>query len=414
MSQTSKPPRLDIPSVRADFPILDIQVHGKPLVYLDNAATTQKPRAVIHRLTRFFEEENANIHRGVHYLSQQATDAYERARQRVAQAIGAAHQREVIFTRGTTEAINLVAASFLRAKLREGDEIVLTVMEHHANIVPWQLVAEERGARIRVAPMHDDGSLDLAALESLLSTRVKMLAVVHVSNVLGTINPIAEITALARARGIPTLVDGAQAMPHGPINVHALGCDFYAFSGHKLYAPDGIGVLWGRTEILESMPPYQGGGDMIERVRFEGTSFRGIPERFEAGTPNISSTIGLAAALDYLDGLGWEAIQAQEEDLLHYATVRLEEIPGLCIHGKAPGKRSVVAFSLADIHPHDIGTFLDAAGIAVRAGHHCAQPLADRLGLGSTTRASFAFYNTREEIDILVAAILEVRRFFAS
>ena len=403
---------LDVDAVRRAFPILKQEVHGKPLVYLDSAATAQKPQPVIEATTTFYANENANIHRGVHFLSMQATRRYDEARARIAQAIGAAEAREVIFVRGATEAINLVAQCFLRSRLQEGDEILLTEMEHHANIIPWQLVASATGATVKAIPITDEGVVDLEAAANMMNERTRMLAFAHISNVLGTINPAKELVSLAKAQNIPVLVDGAQAIPHGPVDVQSLGADFYTFSGHKVYGPDGIGVLYGHTNILNAMPPYQGGGDMIERVQFEGSTFRDIPERFEAGTPNISAAISLAVAFDYLESLGWESIQAHETTLLHTALERLAEVPGITLYGPTENRASVVSFAIKDVHPHDIGTFLDGDVIAIRVGHHCAQPLMDRLGVAATTRASFALYNTIEEIDKLVAALLKVQRFF--
>ncbi|MCH1506183.1 MAG: cysteine desulfurase [Verrucomicrobiales bacterium] len=403
---------MDVDAVRRAFPILKQEVHGKPLVYLDSTATAQKPQPVIEATTTFYANENANIHRGVHFLSMQATRRYDEARARIAQAIGAAEAREVIFVRGATEAINLVAQCFLRSRLQEGDEILLTEMEHHANIIPWQLVASATGATVKAIPITDEGVVDLEAAANMMNERTRMLAFAHISNVLGTINPAKELVSLAKAQNIPVLVDGAQAIPHGPVDVQSLGADFYTFSGHKVYGPDGIGVLYGHTNILNAMPPYQGGGDMIERVQFEGSTFRDIPERFEAGTPNISAAISLAVAFDYLESLGWESIQAHETTLLHTALERLAEVPGITLYGPTENRASVVSFAIKDVHPHDIGTFLDGDGIAIRVGHHCAQPLMDRLGVAATTRASFALYNTIEEIDKLVAALLKVQRFF--
>jgi len=403
----------DVASVRRDFPILETQMRGRPLCYLDSAASAQKPRAVIDAMSDFYARHYANIHRGVYQLSAEATRRYEAVRERVAGFIGAADPREIVFVRNATEAINLVARSWGDQAIGAGDEIVLTAMEHHANIVPWQLLAARRGARIRVADVREDGTLDLAQLESLLGARTKLLAFTAVSNVLGTINPVARITALARARGIATLVDGAQDVPHAKVDVAALGCDFYAFSGHKLFGPSGAGVLWGRLPILESMPPFLGGGDMIERVSFEGTSFAHAPQRFEAGTPDIASVVGLGAAIDYLDTIGMERIHAYEATLLAHATKALSTIPGLRLVGTAPEKAAVLSFVLDDVHPHDVGTVLDGEGIAIRAGHHCAQPLMDRLGLAATARASLAFYNTTDEIDRLVAALAKTRALFA-
>ncbi|MCB1088220.1 MAG: cysteine desulfurase [Verrucomicrobiae bacterium] len=402
--------------IRDDFPILSRTVGsgaGKPLAYLDNAATTQKPRQVIDTVTRFYEYENANIHRGVHYLSMQATDAYDRARERIAQSIGATHPAEVIFVRGTTEAINLVAASFGQ-RFEPGDEIVLTEMEHHANLVPWQLLAERRGLTLKFTRVTDSGEIDLEDFRSQFSSRTRLAAFTQVSNALGTINPTAEMVAIAKEFGAAVLVDGAQGAAHGAVNVAELGADFYAFSGHKLVGPDGIGVLWGRRELLDAMPPYQGGGDMIERVTLTGSTFRHSPERFEAGTPNISGAIGLGAAFEYLERIGWDTIEARERDLLNYATDQLREIEGLRILGPSStdAKVSVISFTMDSAHPHDIGTILDTEGVAIRAGHHCAQPLMERFRIAGTARASIAFYNNREDIDRLMAGLHKVKRFF--
>ena len=399
--------------LRSHFPVLSEQVNGRPLVYFDNGATTQKPQVVIDRLAQFFAHENANIHRGVHYLSMQASDAYDRARESVARFINAEHQDEIIFVRGTTEAINLVARSFAAPGLKAGDQILVSVMEHHANIVPWQMIAEECGADLVVAPMSDSGELMVEEFENCLTDRTRIVALIHTSNVLGTINPVEQLVGLAHDRGIPVLLDGAQAVPHCPIDVQQIGCDFYAFSGHKMFAPDGVGVLYGRREILAEMAPYQGGGDMIEQVSFEKTTFRAPPERFEAGTPNISGAIGLAAAIEFLEQIGWARVHAREAELLDYATAALGELSGLQIIGSPERKVPVVSFVLEGVHPHDIGTILDTRGIAVRAGHHCAQPLMARLGVSGTTRASFAFYNTTSEIDQLVEALHHVNRLFA-
>jgi cysteine desulfurase/selenocysteine lyase len=402
------------PDPRNDFPILRREVKGKPLVYLDNAATTQKPQVVIDRVSDFLANENANIHRGVHYLSMEATDAYDRARSKVVGFLNAAESREIVFTRGTTEAINLVARSFLGPRISSGDEILITCMEHHANIVPWQMMAKECDAKLVITPVTDCGEIDLEAYGKLLGERTRIVAFTHVSNVLGTINPARQMIAMAKKQGIPVLLDGAQAVPHIPVDVRELDCDFYTFSSHKLFGPDGIGVLYGRAELLAAMPPYQGGGDMIEQVTFEGSTFRSPPERFEAGTPNISGAIGLGAAIEYLDGLDKEMIHAREEQLLAYATAKLSEVPGLSIIGTAPEKVAVISFTLESAHPHDIGTILDASGIAIRAGHHCAQPLMARLGIAATARASFAFYNTTAEIDRLAESLLEVNRMFST
>ena len=404
---------LDLDAIRADFPILSREVNGKPLVYLDNGATAQKPLAVTRALDHFYQVDNANVHRGVHYLSAQATDLYDRARRTVARALNIDDSDQLIFLRGTTEAINLVASSWGRPNLDAGDEILLTEMEHHANIVPWQMIAGEKGAEIRVAPITDSGALDVEAFEGLLSPKTKLAAFTHISNVLGTVNPVADLCALCRERGITTVIDGAQAAPHQQVDLQELGCDFYAFSGHKMFGPDGIGVLYGRSALLEAMPPYQGGGDMVERVSFEETTFQGAPAKFEAGTPNISGAIGLAAAFDYLDSLDANAIHDHEQQLLAAATQALEDIDGLHIQGSAPGKIPLVSFTVDGIHPHDIGTILDNQGVAVRAGNHCAQPLMARLGVPSSSRASFAFYNTLDEVEMLADSIRGAQEFFA-
>ena len=404
---------LDVEAVRRDFPILDVRIGSKPLVYFDNAATTHKPQVVIDAIQRFYMLQNANIHRGVHYLSQQATDAYEQARAKVARFLGAATPDEIIFVRGATEAVNLVASSWGGKFIRAGDEILITELEHHANIVPWQMLAERTGAVIRVAPITDDGDLDLPKFHALLGARTKLAAFTHVSNALGTINPVRELIAAAHAVGARVLLDGAQSAPHLPVDVQELGCDFYVCSGHKIYGPTGTGVLWGRREILEDMPPYQGGGDMIEKVTFEKTTFKEPPSRFEAGTPHISGGIALGAAVDYLDGIGRERIAAHEEELASYAVEKLSGIEGLRIVGRPKHRAGAVSFVMDDVHPHDIGTILDSNGIAIRAGHHCAQPLMRRLGLAATARASFGLYNTRAEVDTLAAALLKVRAMFA-
>jgi cysteine desulfurase/selenocysteine lyase len=404
---------LDVQAVRRDFPILGRRVHGKPLVYLDNAATTQKPRAVIDRLVRYYSEENANIHRGVHVLSVQATDAHDAARERVRSFLNAAEAPEIVFVRGTTEAINLVAQTYGRARVSGGDEIVVSEMEHHSNIVPWQMLCAEKGARLRVIPITDAGELDLDAFERLLTDRTRIVSVAHVSNALGTINPIADVVRLAHARGIPVLVDGAQAVGHMPVDVRALGCDFYAFSGHKVFGPTGIGVLYGRASLLAAMPPYQGGGDMIRSVTFERTLYNELPYVFEAGTPHIAGVVGLASALEYLTQRGPERVAAHEHDLLTYGTEALSEIPGVRITGTARNKAGILAFVLEGVHAHDIGTILDRDGVAIRAGHHCCQPLMARLGVPATARASLALYNTRDEIDALVRALHTVREVFA-
>jgi cysteine desulfurase/selenocysteine lyase len=403
----------DVQKIRRDFPILHQHVHGKPLVYLDNAATTQKPQPVIDAMVRGYAEDNANIHRGVHLLSERATRAYEEAREKVRRFLNAPDMREIVFVRGTTEAINLVAQTFGRAHIGRGDEVLVTEMEHHSNIVPWQLLCEEKGAHLKVLPITDEGELRIDLLDGLLTDRTKIVAVVHVSNSLGTINPIATIVEKAHVRGIPVLVDGAQAVAHLPVDVQALGCDFYAMSGHKLFGPTGIGTLWGRLPLLEQMPPYQGGGDMISAVTFEKTTYNVVPNKFEAGTPNISGSIGLGAAIDYLAGIDFAAMRAYEEELLEYGTRALRAIPGVRIVGTAPNKASILSFVMEDVHPHDIGTILDQEGVAIRTGHHCTQPLMDRLHVPATARASLALYNTKEEIDALVAALGRVREIFA-
>jgi cysteine desulfurase/selenocysteine lyase len=402
---------LDVRTLREEFPLLGTTVHGRPLVYLDSAATSQKPRSVIRRITRYYERENANIHRGVYALSAEATAEYDRVRAQVARFLGAAPE-EIVFTRGTTEAINLVASSWGGAFLRPGDEIVVTAMEHHSNLVPWQLAAERTGAALRVAPVTDAGELDLDAFAALLNERTKLVAAVHVSNALGTINPVRRIADLAHAAGAVVLVDGAQSAPHLAVDVAALGCDFFAFSGHKLYGPTGIGALYGRRALLERMPPWQGGGDMIERVEYERSTWAPVPQKFEAGTPHIAGVAGLGAALEFVERTGLDAMAAHEHELLAYATERVREVPGLRVIGTAPMKAAVLAFTLEGAHPHDVGTILDRAGIAIRAGHHCCQPLMRRLGVPATARASFACYNTDEEIGKLVDALRKVREVF--
>jgi len=399
---------LDVQKIRNDFPILRRKVHGRALVYLDNAASTQKPRAMIDALKRFYERDYANIHRGVHLLSQVATDAYENARVKVQRQLGAADSREVIFTRGTTEAINLVAATYGRQHVGAGDEVLITAMEHHSNIVPWQMLCQEKGARLRVAPISDAGELILDELEKLLGPRTKMVSVAHVSNVLGTVNPVARIIEMAHARGIAVLVDGAQSMPHMKIDVQALDCDFFAFSGHKMYGPSGIGALYGKRALLEEMPPYQGGGEMISSVTFEKTVFNDLPYKFEAGTPSIADGVALGATIDYLNQIGIDNIAAYERELLEYATAELARVPGLRIIGTAAEKSGVISFVLEGIHPHEIGTILDIEGIAIRTGHHCAQPLMERYGLAATARASLAMYNTKHEIGALVGGLQKV------
>lgn len=403
----------DVEALRADFPILKTLVKGKSLVYLDNAATSQKPLAVIERLDRYYREENANIHRGVHMLSEKATDEYERARETIRQFLNAASPTEIIFTRGTTEAINLVAQSYGRQTLKAGDEVLISTLEHHSNIVPWQMLCEQTGAQLRVIPINDAGEILFEEFEKLLSEKTKILAVGHVSNSLGTINPIAAMIAKAHRVGAKVLIDGAQGVPHFTPDVRALDCDFYAFSGHKLYGPTGIGVLYGKADLLNAMPPYQGGGDMIRQVTFEKTSYNALPYKFEAGTPHIAGAIGLGAAIQYLQRFDSSALAQHEQQLLAYATEALSQIPGLTLVGTAREKASVVSFVLKDIHPHDIGTILDREGIAIRTGHHCTMPLMLRLGLPATARASMAFYNTREEIDALVRGIHSVKKVFS-
>ena len=411
-ARPAESPMFDVQRVRDDFPILRQKVRGKPLVYLDNAATAQKPRAVLDALQHYYAADNANVHRGVHLLSERATQEYEDARARIKGFLNAADDREIIFVRGATEAINLVAQTYGRKNVREGDEILITAMEHHSNIVPWQMLCEEKGAKLRVAPINDDGELLLDEFEKLLTPRTRIVSVVHISNSLGTVNPVKRIVELAHAHGAPVLVDGAQSAPHLPIDVRELGCDFFTFSGHKLFGPTGVGVLYGREALLEAMPPYQGGGDMIRTVSFEKTTYNSLPYKFEAGTPHIAGGVGLGAAVDYLQALDWEAVAAHEHDLLTYAIAALSEIPGLRLIGTAREKAAVISFTLEGIHPHDIGTILDQEGVAIRTGHHCTQPLMDRFGVPATARASFAFYNTREEIDALVRGIYKVREVF--
>jgi len=402
----------DVEAVRAEFPALHQEVHGWPLVYLDNAATTQKPRAVIEAVERFYTRDCSNIHRGVHTLAERATAAYEGARTRSARALGAASPEEVVLTHGTTESINLVARSFLLPRLAPGDEVAVSWMEHHANIVPWQIVCGEAGATVRPVAIDDRGVLDLDDLERALSPRTRMVAVSHVSNALGTVNPIRKIVEMARAHQVPVLVDGAQAVPHLPVDVQALGCDFYAFSGHKVYGPSGIGVLWGRREHLAEMPPMLGGGIMIRSVSFEGTTFADPPTRFEAGTPNIEGAAGLAAALDFLDGLDRPALAVHEESLIAHAVETLSAIPGVHLVGTAPERAAVISFTVDGIHPHDLGTLLDGRGVAVRAGHHCAQPVMKRFGVPATARASFALYNTHDEVEVLAEAVRQAQEMF--
>lgn len=403
---------ISIERIRKDFPILGREVYGKPLVYLDNAATTQKPQCVIDAISEAYCNENANVHRGIHFLSQQATDMMEAAREKVRQFIGAGSTEEIIFTRGTTESMNLLASSFAAAFLKEDDEIIISGMEHHSNIVPWQIQAQRYGFKIRIIPVTDLGELDMDAFRALLNPKTKLVSITHVSNVLGTVNPVSGIIGLAHSHGIPVAVDGAQSVPHIKVNVQELGADFYAFSGHKIYGPTGIGVLYGRKELMEKMPPYQGGGEMIKRVTFEKTTYNELPYKFEAGTPDYVGSIALGTALDYVQEIGMEQIAAYEKELCAYALSRLGEIPGMRFIGNAPERSAVISFLVGDIHPSDMGTLLDRLGIAVRTGHHCAEPLMDRMGIPGTVRASFSFYNTKAEIDALKAGIERVRAMF--
>ena len=412
MTKLAEPTTFDVQKIRADFPILNEVVHGKPLVYLDNANTTQKPQQVLDALDHYYRHDNANIHRATHLLSERATRAYEGTRAKVQRLINAAHSREVVFTRGCTDSINLVAQSWARTNLGPGDEILVSWMEHHSNIVPWQLVCQQTGATLKVVPITDAGELDLDAFHALLTERTKLLAMIHVSNSLGTINPIADLVAAARAVGAVTLVDGAQAVPHLPVDVQALGCDFYTFSGHKMYGPTGTGILYGRQALLEAMPPYQGGGDMIASVTFDKTDYNVLPYKFEAGTPNIAGFVGLGAAVDYLTELDRSAALEYEDALLAYATERVRAIPGVHLIGEARHRTSVLSFVLDGVHPHDVGTILDTEGIAVRTGQHCAQPVMDRYGITASVRASVAIYNTRAEIDALVDGLHKVREVF--
>ena len=412
--KVSHAPVLDVKRVREDFPVLNVKVRGKPLVYLDNAATSQKPQAVLDALRRFYTEECSNVHRGVHTLSERATEDYEGARSKVCGFLSARQNREIIFLRGTTEGINLVAQSYGRTRLKADDEILITAMEHHSNIVPWQILCQQTGAVLRVAPINDDGELLLDEFEKLLNSRTRLVAVTHVSNALGTINPVRQIIERARKWNARVVVDGAQATPHLRVDVQELDCDFYTFSGHKVYGPTGIGVLYGKSELLEAMPPYQGGGDMILSVTFERTIYNEIPHKFEAGTPNIAGAIGLGAAIDYVSAIGFERIAAYEHQLLAYATDALRQIPGLRVIGTAKQKAAVISFVLNGVHPHDIGTILDGEGIAVRTGHHCAQPVMQRFGVPATTRASFGLYNTREEVDALRAGLQKVAEVFGT
>ena len=399
--------------IRQDFPLLRQHVYGKPLVYLDNAATSQKPQVVLDTLKHYYTAQNSNIHRGVHHLSQQATDAYEDARRKVQRFLNARDWKEIVFVRGTTEGINLIAQTFGRQHVRSGDEVLISTLEHHSNIVPWQILCQQQGARLRIIPINDRGEILLEEYGSLLRERTRLVAITHVSNALGTINPVRDMIRMARQRDIPVLVDGAQAAPHMKVDVQQLGCDFYTFSGHKIYGPTGIGVLYGRSKWLESLPPYQVGGEMIRSVTFEKTTYNTVPHKFEAGTPNIAGSIGLGAAIDYLNRLGLQKVTTYESELLEYATETLSRIPGLRLIGTARDKASLVSFTLGDVHPHDIGTILDQEGIAVRTGHHCAQPVMERFGVPATARASLAFYNTWQEIDRLAQALQKVAKVFA-
>ncbi len=404
--------REDVERIRKDFPALHQEVHGHPLVYLDNAATTQKPQVVIDGLSAYYSADNANVHRGVHLLSERATEAYEGARARIQRFLNAAHTREIVFVRGTTEGINLVAQTFGRRTVGAGDEIVITALEHHSNIVPWQMLCEERGATLRVVPIDDAGEVDADAYERLLNERTRLVAIAHVSNALGTILPIRRMIARAHERGAVVLIDGAQAVSHLSVDVRELDCDFYTFSGHKAFGPTGIGVLYGKTELLERMPPWQGGGDMIKSVSFEKTVYNDLPYKFEAGTPDIAGAIGLGVALDYLGGVGLDRVAEYEHELLVHATRVLSALPGVKLLGTAREKAAVVSFLVDGVHPHDVGTILDQEGVAVRTGHHCAMPVMTRFGVPATTRASFALYNTHEEVDALVAALAKVREVF--
>lgn len=409
---TDRSVAFDVERYRSDFPILRQTVHGKPLVYLDNAATTQKPQLVIDRIVEYYTTENANVHRGVHTLSERATLAFESTRSILRSHLNAREEREIIFVRGCTEGVNLVAQTFGRANVGAGDEVIISAIEHHSNIVPWQMLCEEKGAKLRVIPINERGEVLVDEFENMLNDRTKIVAVVHISNSLGTINPVEEMTRIAHGKGVPILIDGAQALPHLAVDVQAIGCDWYVASGHKVFGPTGIGVLYGRAELLEKMPPYQGGGDMILSVTFEKTTYNKIPHKFEAGTPNIADTIGFGAALEYVASVGLERIAAYERELLDYATSTLSEIEGLRIIGTAARKASVISFVLEHVHPHDIGTIIDQEGIAIRTGHHCTQPVMKFFGVPATARASFAFYNTKEEVDALARGIRKVLEVF--
>jgi cysteine desulfurase/selenocysteine lyase len=411
-SDSRPDPPFDARQARRDFPILRRLVNGRPLVYLDNAATSQKPRAVIEALGRYYETQNANIHRGVHTLSVEATEAYELGRSAMQRFLGAARPEEIIFVRSATEAINLVAQAFARPRLQRGDEILISHLEHHSNIVPWQIVCQQSGATLKVVPISDDGEIELEAYERLLGPQTRLVAMAHISNALGTINPVAAIVEKAHRRGVPVLIDGAQAAPHLRIDVARTGCDFYAVTGHKMFGPTGIGALYGRYDLLDAMEPYQGGGEMILSVTFDRTDYNHVPHKFEAGTPNIAGVVGLAAAIGYLDGIGMERIADYEHELLGYATAALTSVDGLRLIGTAREKAAVLSFLVGDVHPHDVGTILDQEGVAVRTGHHCAQPVMQRFGLDATVRASLALYNTRDDVDALVAALQKVRKVF--
>jgi cysteine desulfurase / selenocysteine lyase len=415
-AETVAPPtskiKFDVERIRADFPILNRKVNGKPLVYLDNAATTQKPLGVVENLVRFYLEENSNIHRGVHYLSQKATERYEGTRKKIRTFINAHDVQEVIFVRGTTEAINLVAHSFVRERIKPGEEILISGMEHHSNIVPWQIVCEQTGALLRVVPINDKGEIIIDEYEKMITPKVKFISLVHISNSLGTVNPVRQMIEMAHEHNIPVLIDGAQAVSHMKVDVRDLGCDFYVFSGHKMFGPTGIGILYGKTEHLEQMPPYQGGGDMIKSVTFEKTVYNDLPYKFEAGTPNIAGAVALGTAVDYINSVGLDAIYEYEQDLLAYATESVLRVDGLRIIGTARKKSAVISFMLEDVHPHDIGTIIDSEGVAIRTGHHCTQPVMQRFGIPATARASFAMYNTKEEVDVLIRSIESARKVF--
>lgn len=415
-AETMAPPTsndtLDVGRIRADFPILNRMVNGKPLVYLDNAATSQKPSVVVESLRRYYLEENSNIHRGVHYLSQKATEEYEGAREKIRSFINASHSHEILFVRGTTEGINLVAHSFVGERIKPGDEILITGMEHHSNIVPWQIICEKTGAHLRVVPINDKGEVIMEEYEKMLTPKVQFVSIVHISNSLGTVNPVKEMTEMAHARNIPVLIDGAQTVSHKKVDVRDLDCDFFVFSGHKMFGPTGIGILYGKSEYLEKMPPYQGGGDMIKSVTFEKTVYNDLPYKFEAGTPNIAGVVALGSAVDYINAVGLESVYTYEQDLLAYATEAVLGVDGLRIIGTADEKSAVISFILEGVHPHDIGTIIDTEGVAIRTGHHCTQPVMKRFGIPATARASFAMYNTKAEVDALIHSIEKARKVF--